>query len=122
MASDPDRSGPTPGRARRTASRHWPSIEERHVWWLVVAALVADLALTRYGLARGLTEANPFGAAAFESLGIVGLGLLKAGAVGVAVVGRAVIPDRFAVLPPAVLASIWGSAATVNATVILAAT
>jgi hypothetical protein len=119
--ADPDRppADATPLPSGATPRSPGQPLGERHVWWLAVAALVADLTTTHHGLARGLVETNPVGVAALDSAGIAGLVAVKAAALGVALACRRALPDRFGLLPPAVLAWVWAGAAGLNAGLIL---
>jgi hypothetical protein len=89
-----------------------------HASWLWVAAmttLIADGALTVYGIRLGLTEVNPVAAGLIADVGIVpALVFLKSGAVAVAVVGWVVMPADYRGLVPAGLALPWACASVVN--------
>jgi len=113
----------------RTQETTWPAVggdgldaiatlTTTYATWLWVAAmatLVADSALTVYGLRLGLTEVNPVAAGLIADVGVVGaLALLKAGAVAVAVVGWVVMPADYRGLVPAGLALPWAFASVVN--------
>ncbi|WP_049936195.1 DUF5658 family protein [Haloplanus natans] len=85
------------------------------LWVAALASLVADSALTVYGLRLGLTEVNPVAAGLIADVGVVGaLALLKVGAVAVAVVGWTVMPADYRGLVPAGLALPWTFASVVN--------
>jgi hypothetical protein len=85
------------------------------LWVAAMATLVADSALTVYGLRLGLTEVNPVAAGLIADVGVVGaLALLKVGAVAVAVVGWTVMPADYRGLVPAGLALPWTFASVVN--------
>jgi len=88
---------------------------ERALWVLLAVALVADGALTWYGLEHGLTEANPVMAAAMAWLGVAGgIVVVKGVAVVVAALaGASVSPANRPVVPLA-MAIPWGLAATIN--------
>lgn len=77
---------------------------ETELWVVVVVAMAADLALTVYGLERGLTEANPVAVYSMEVLGLAGLGVLKLLALGVGVVGWVLVPREYAAVVPLGLA------------------
>lgn len=95
---------------------------ERLLWTVVLVALVADAALTIYGLGIGLRELNPVARRAFDVGGVVGFIGLKTLAVCLAVLGRLVIPDGYGAMVPALLAVPWIVAATLNAVTLLLAT
>jgi hypothetical protein len=85
------------------------------LWLAAMVTLVADGALTIYGIRLGLTEINPVAAGLIADVGIVpALALLKGGAVAVAVVGWVVMPADYRGLVPAGLALPWGLASAVN--------
>lgn len=87
---------------------------ESALWGLVAAAIAADLVTTQVGLAAGLSESNPV---ARDTLthGTAGFLALKAGAVGVGLLGRALVPVHDRWIPPACLATVWLLAALWNA-------
>jgi len=85
------------------------------LWVVAMVTLVADGALTVYGIRLGLTEINPVAADLIARIGIVPtLALLKSGAVAVAVVGWVVMPADYRGLVPASLALPWAAASLVN--------
>lgn len=88
---------------------------ERELWMLALLGLVGDLALTVYGLERGLTEANPVARAALAAHGYPALAAMKAGAVAVGVGGWLVLPRRHRAVVPLALALPWTLAVLVNA-------
>jgi hypothetical protein len=93
---------------RTTAYAPW-------LWVAAVTTLVADGALTVYGLRLGLTEVNPVAAGLIADVGVVpALALLKGAAVAIAVVGWIVIPSDYRGLVPAGLALPWAFASVVN--------
>lgn len=87
---------------------------ERELWLLAAVGLVGDLALTVYGLERGLAEANPFARAAVHAHGYGALAALKAGAFAVGVGGWLVLPRRHRAVAPFALAVPWTLAVVVN--------
>jgi hypothetical protein len=91
-------------------------------WGTVAVLLVADVALTHVGLASGFTEANPFARAMMDAVGVVpAMALLKAAAVGVAVVGWTILPRPGRYVVPVALAIPWAIAVAINASVVLGA-
>ena len=102
--------------------RYSVSRTEQLLWVVVLMALVADAALTLYGLSIGLQELNPVARFAIDTMGVFGIVSLKGGAVGLALMGRWVTPDSHAVLVPATLAVPWVVASMVNALTLLTVT
>ena len=85
------------------------------LWVVAMATLVADGALTIYGIRLGLTEVNPVAAGLIADVGIVpALALLKSGAVAVAIGGWVVMPPDYRGLVPTGLALPWAAASVVN--------
>lgn len=84
-----------------------PGRFEPALWGVVAVAMVADLAVTQYGLQRGYVEANPVARTALEALGFVGLWLLKGITICVGLAFRWLIPPRFRFLIPAAIATPW---------------
>ncbi|MCL7417537.1 MAG: hypothetical protein M8354_06825 [Halalkalicoccus sp.] len=95
-------------------SRH-----EAALWGIVVLAMVADTALTYYGIERGLIEGNPVARVALERFGYAALGALKLLALGVGLAGRAVLPVGYTAIVPLGLAIPWTIASLVNAALIV---
>lgn len=77
---------------------------ERELWFVALAAMLVDVTLTVHGLQLGLREMNPVARAALDSVGIVGLYGLKAGAVCVGLCCRPLLPARHTGLIPLALA------------------
>lgn len=92
---------------------------ESVLWGLVVLAMIADTALTYYGIERGFVEGNPVARLAFERFGYVALGALKLLALGVGLVGRAALPVGYTAIVPLGLAIPWTIASLVNAALIV---
>jgi hypothetical protein len=89
------------------------------LWLVAVVTLVADGALTVYGIRLGLTEVNPVAAGLIADVGIVpALAILKGSAVAVAGVGWVVMPADYRGLVPAGLVLPWAFASVVNAVAI----
>jgi hypothetical protein len=88
---------------------------ERELWLLALLALVGDLALTVYGLERGLAEANPVARVALAAHGYAALVAMKAGALSVGVGGWLLLPRRHRSVVPLALAMPWTLAVLVNA-------
>ncbi|MHB9285587.1 DUF5658 family protein [Halobacteriales archaeon Cl-PHB] len=93
---------------------------EQQLWLLVAASLVLDVALTYAGLQRGLTEGNPFMAAAIDAWGFVALALAKVAVLSVAGLVRFLQP-RLGPWLSLGIALPWGGAATVNASLLVLA-
>jgi uncharacterized membrane protein len=90
---------------------------ERQLWWLLAAALLADLLTTYAGLQAGLAEGNPAMRAAIDAAGVAALLGVKLAVVGVGAGLRRVLDERGAVVPLG-LALPWLVAAAVNATLL----
>lgn len=100
-----------PGDTLSTLAAH-----ERSLWGLLAVALVADAALTWYGLQQGLTEANPVVAAAMAWLGVAGgITVVKGLALAVAGLARVSVSPETAPVVPLAMAIPWGLAALINA-------
>jgi hypothetical protein len=108
-------------RVRREESTRWRSAwgrlgrVERSLWVFTVGALLGDLVLTQYGLARGLTEGNPLVRHAIERGGLWSHGLLKAAVLAAGLGAWAVLPERQRRAVPLGLGLPWCSAAAINA-------
>lgn len=114
-------SSPYDTRARAPAGQRLLSGVARHeraLWTVAVAALVLDVVLTTYGLRIGLVEMNPLAARVIAESGVVGMVALKAAALTVGIVGRSLIPRRYAALVPLALGVPWLLAVGVNAVMI----
>ncbi len=86
-----------------------------HVLWLAVAlALVGDIATTLLGLHLGLVESNPIASGAIAAGGLPVMVALKAGAVGVGLACRPLLPRAYAPVVPACLAGPWLCATAYN--------
>lgn len=108
-------SGDRPWRGGATsAGLRWLGRHQLSLWLFVGLALVADVALTRYGLARGVPEGNPVVRTALTHGGMVMLWVLKVGAVavGASVWRRMADPHRTVV--PLGLALPWIGASLLN--------
>ena len=106
---------PTVGGAGLNALAARTTTHAAVLWIVAMATLVADGALTVYGIRLGLTEVNPVAAGLIADVGIVpALAILKGGAVAVAVVGWIVMPADYRGLVPAGLALPWTFASVVN--------
>ncbi|SDG26481.1 DUF5658 family protein [Halorientalis regularis] len=102
-------------RAVLTASRH-----EGWLWTLVAVSLLADIALTQFGLQQGLTEGNPVARAAIAAAGIGMLGALKVGAVSVGLTLWLALSGHERAVVPLGLCLPWVGATLINATLLLA--
>jgi hypothetical protein len=87
---------------------------ERHLWLVVVFALVADVHLTHLGLQYGLTEGNPVARWAIAAGGIEALALGKVAVLGIAGLVRWRYPRHGPVIPLG-LAVPWLTAVALNA-------
>ena len=87
---------------------------ERTLWAIVAVALVGDLLTTYYGLKVGLTESNPVARAAMQQFGFAAMGALKLFAIGVGLLCRQLLPERYVLLVPAGLAVPWLAAVAIN--------
>ena len=106
---------PTVGGTRLDALATRTTTHATVLWIVAMTTLVADGALTVYGIRLGLTEVNPVAADLIADVGIVpALAILKGGAVAVAVVGWVVMPADYRGLVPAGLALPWAFASVVN--------
>jgi len=92
---------------------------ELRLWHLAVLALVADAALTIYGVGIGHVEGNPVMRLAMSSMGFAGVVALKSGALAVAVTCRAFLPRGYGPVVPATVAVPWLAAALGNVFVLL---
>ncbi len=77
---------------------------ERELWLIAIAAMLVDVTLTVHGLQLGLQELNPIAVRVLEISGVVGLYLLKAGAILVGLSCRPLLPDRYTAIIPLGLA------------------
>jgi hypothetical protein len=100
-------------RALAVAGRH-----ERWLWALVALSLLADVALTGYGLSQGLTEGNPVVRAAVADGGIGSLGLMKVAALGLGLSLWVRMSARERAVVPLGLCLPWAGAALVNASLL----
>ena len=101
-------------RSASRATRH-----ARTLWCVALLALVADVALTAYGLRNGYVETNPLAVAMFRRVGVPAtFAALKGFPLAVAGVGRAVLPPEFRGVVPFCLAVPWTAAAVVNVLVL----
>lgn len=91
---------------------------ERELWIVVVAAMLADVPLTIYGLRVGLTELNPIARSAIEIAGGFGLYALEVIAIIMGVCCTQVVPERYVALVPLGLAIPSVCAVLVNAMLI----
>jgi len=92
-----------------TPRQHHPFFEsvlqaERELWGLAIAAMLIDVTLTVHGLQLGLKELNPLAVAVLDFAGVVGLYVIKAGALLVGVCCRPLLPSRYRALIPLGLA------------------
>ncbi len=99
-------------------SLHRLSTAERDLWFVAVAAMLVDVTLTVHGLQLGLRELNPIGRSALETVGIMGLYGLKAGALAVGICCRPLLPTQYRAIIPLALAIPPLVAVVINATLI----
>jgi hypothetical protein len=95
---------------------------EPQLWVLVFATMVADVAVTQYGLQQGYVEANPVARRVLGTLGVLGLWLLKTVVLCVGFLFRIAIPARMRFLIPAAIATPWTVAAVVSAVTVATTT
>jgi hypothetical protein len=97
------------------------SLERRDVqlWVLVIGSMLADIALTIYGLEQGLLERNPIVLFGLDVVGYAALAFLKAPALLLAFVGWVALPTEFGRLTLVGLSLPWTGAVVVNVWVIL---
>jgi len=98
----------------RTGTLQYIARRERWLWAFAIAALVADIVLTAYGLENGAVELNPVAAWVIAEYYIIGMAGLKLAGVAVAVVGRFLVPDDFGALVPLALGVPWALASLLN--------
>lgn len=84
------------------------------LWIVAAAALTGDVVTTFVGLHLGLTESNPIARTAIDGWGVVGMVVLKAFAVGVALCCRPLVPREYRLVVPAGLAIPWSIAVVIN--------
>lgn len=84
------------------------------LWVLVALSLVGDIVTTFVGLQFGLAESNPIARGAIDGYGLAGMVALKAGAVGVGLCCRPLLPRAYTPLIPAGLALPWTVAVLAN--------
>lgn len=106
--------------ARISDAFDWLTRHERSLWMAVGVLLVADIALTQYGLANGFVERNPIAQLAIRQAGLFALVGIKVLALGVGVAGRTVLPDSYTAVVPLAFVVPWGAAVFINAALILA--
>ena len=108
-----------PARAVERVARHTTAYES-WLWLAALLALVADAALTAYGLRNGYVETNPVAAAFIRSVGLPATVVaLKSFALAVAGVGWAVLPAAYRGVVPLCLLLPWGVGVVVNLVVLL---
>lgn len=90
---------------------------EQELWLIALATLTIDVYLTYRGLQAGFTEGNPLMSSAFETLGFAVLGLVKAVALGLAGMTRAMWPEYGPFIPLG-LSIPWLFAVLVNVTLL----
>jgi len=106
---------PTVGGSRLDALATRTTTHAAWLWAVAMTTLVADGALTVYGIRLGLTEVNPVAADFIADVGVVpALAILKGGAVAVALAGWVVMPADYRGLVPTGLALPWALASAVN--------
>ncbi|QSW98267.1 DUF5658 family protein [Haloterrigena alkaliphila] len=91
-----------------------PTTLERALWVVVALSLVADVITTFVGLHLGLAESNPVARSAIEGHGLAGMLVLKAAAVGIALVCRPILPTAYRPIIPAGLVVPWTIAVCIN--------
>ncbi|MFC4987199.1 MULTISPECIES: DUF5658 family protein [Saliphagus] len=96
-----------------------PGRLERALWLAVALALVGDVVTTLLGLHLGLVESNPVARGAIEVAGPVAMVAMKAGAIGVGLACRPLLPAPYAPIVPACLAGPWLCATAYNLSVLV---
>lgn len=89
------------------------AVLERHLWSLVVLALVADVHTTAIGLQQGLAEGNPIMRQAIAVGGIGGLALAKSSVVVIGLGVRRQWP-QYCLVVPLGLALPWLAVVAIN--------
>ncbi|MFD1632649.1 hypothetical protein ACOZ4L_07630 [Haloplanus ruber] len=97
------------------------SVERRdvHLWSLVIAAMLADIGLTVYGLQQGLLERNPILLFGLDVFGYAALAFIKVPALVIGVTGWFLLPTPSGRLTLVALAVPWIGAVGVNLWLIL---
>lgn len=108
----------SPGSRLQAVATRWVAVVdritlERHLWSVVVLALVADVHTTAIGLEQGFTEGNPLMRWAIGVGGIGALALTKVGILAVGVAIRRRWP-RYNRVVPLAMAIPWVAVAVVN--------
>ena len=88
---------------------------------VAVAVMLLDVGLTDYGLALGLSEANPLGRMALAAFGSMGLLVAKLPVFALALVGWWVLPVSERWVVPLGLTVPWGTAVVLNLFVLFTA-
>jgi hypothetical protein len=81
--------------------------------------MLLDVGLTDYGLAMGLSEANPLGRMALDAFGSPGLLLAKLPVLALATVCWRLLPETERWAVPLGLALPWGAAVLTNLSVLV---
>ncbi|MDS0259113.1 DUF5658 family protein [Haloarcula sp. S1CR25-12] len=90
------------------------------LWAVILATTVADILLTMVGLAAGYREGNAVVAALLAEFGLVGLWLVKFGAMVWLVCGWLLLDDRNAAVFLALFGAVTGAAVVSNALLLFA--
>lgn len=85
-----------------------------HLWFVVLTVMVADIALTKYGLGTGLVEKNPIALLGLETGGYAVLAYLKVPALLLGVIGWVVLSEPWRRLNLVGLALPWAAASLLN--------
>jgi len=85
-----------------------------HLWFIVLAVMVADITLTIYGLGLGLIETNPIALFGINTVGYAVLAYLKVPALLLGVVSCMVLSEQARRLTLIGLAMPWAAAVVVN--------
>lgn len=88
------------------------------IWALALWFLCLDLFTTWYGIQLGFRESNQFAVLLLSQFGYVGLASVKAGALGIAVIGWWILPYSERFIAPSCLAIPWGLASLYNTVLI----
>jgi len=99
------------------ASARWRVVarNERLLWLLVAVSATLDIVTTVHGLQHGLIEQNPLARGAIDGTGYWVMIPIKAGAIGVGLALRPLLPDQYTAIIPLALAGPWTLAVLINA-------
>lgn len=93
-----------------------------HLWLVVLGVMVADVALTMYGLSAGLVERNPIALFGIEAVGYAVLAYLKVPAIVLGLAGWVFLSECARRLNLIGLAIPWAAASVINLWLIVGTT